>query len=144
MCPLLQAPAGEHRDDAITLRNQNGKVVSNSVSERPCSSSLCCSRFGTCKSLHFVISLPISCNKRPLLIRYNAVMSSDSDAVAKIVQVTCCICQHFEADNTKPLTFPQRLQLTVAAKDVQHKDRRIALQCIMSAWVRTCALNLML
>jgi hypothetical protein len=71
-------------------------------------------------------------------------MSSDSDAVAKIVQVTCCICQHFEADNTKPLMFHQRLQLTVATKDVQHKDRRIALQSIMSAWVCIWALNLKL
>jgi hypothetical protein len=36
----------------------------------------------------------------------------------------------------------QRLNLSVPPKDFQHKDRRIALQAVMSAWVTIPALNL--
>jgi hypothetical protein len=71
-------------------------------------------------------------------------MSADCDAVNKIVQV--CDLQNpptrIYIHNPKPVIFPQRLQLSVAPKDVQHKDRRIALQCIMSAWVRVCVVTL--
>lgn len=51
---------------------------------------------------------------QPIWDVYSAVLSGDAEAASKIVS---------------------RLKLNVTAKDVQHKDRRIALQSIMSAWV---------
>jgi hypothetical protein len=58
---------------------------------------------------------------QPIWDAYSSVMSGDIDAATKVVQ---------------------RLKLNVAAKDIHHKDRRIALQSIMSAWV--CSLYLIL
>jgi hypothetical protein len=80
-------------------------------------------------------------------LRYSAVIGNDAEAVAKIVQVFA-FCPlngiNLVADNLFPKNIfflkqiahvPQRLKLDVAVKDVQHKDRRCAVQSIMSAWV---------